>query len=115
MDSIIAVDLTTGARTIFSDATTPNSTNALIYAGAITIDRQANRARVMDDSLDALLAVDQISGFRPRRWACFSFYKATLRRVACVSTLVSSNKNNARRPIAPPPPPSPVAGGVGGA
>ena len=62
--SIIAVDLTTGARSVFSDNTTPNAHNPLIVPTYMTLDTEHNRLLVGSDDLPEILAVDLVDGQR---------------------------------------------------
>jgi len=78
LNAVIAVDLTTGKRTLFSNGSTtssdrpylgkqsltPNADNDFIEPRSITIDSQNNRALVADAGLKAVLAVDLITGER---------------------------------------------------
>lgn len=72
LDAVIAIDLSTGARTVLSDATTPDASNAFISPDGIVVDQvidpvsnQANnRALVVDSGLDAIVAVDLNTGAR---------------------------------------------------
>ncbi len=64
LDAVIAVDLSTGSRTILSDATTPDAANALNYLLGITLDSTNGRALVVDADLDAVVAIDLSSGNR---------------------------------------------------
>lgn len=65
LDSVIAVDLATGARTILSSGTVPNTT-APVLSGpiAITVDAANGRALVLDNRLQALVAVNLATGGR---------------------------------------------------
>jgi len=63
-DKGLAVDLTSGARSIVSDIGTPNGQNAFVVPIGIALDDIDNRALVVDDGLEALLAVDLESGQR---------------------------------------------------
>ena len=60
--AVLAVDLATGARTIISDSTTPNGVNAFISPTSLVLDSANNRLLVVDNSLDAVLAVDLTPG-----------------------------------------------------
>ena len=62
--AVYAVDLATGARTILSDAMTPNGNNALTFPIAITIDSANDRALVLDEVLQAVVTVDLVTGAR---------------------------------------------------
>ena len=61
---LFAVDLVTGARTVFSDATTPNADNFLVSPVNFVLDAANNRFLVLDSGRDALLAVDTMTGSR---------------------------------------------------
>ncbi len=64
--AVIAVDLTTGERTILSDNTTPNINNPFSSLRGITVDTTdgRNRALVVDQTLGSVIAVDLTSGER---------------------------------------------------
>jgi len=62
--AVLAVDLSTGARTVISNNSTPNAVNALLNPQEITLDSANNRALVVDSDLDALVAVDLSTGAR---------------------------------------------------
>jgi hypothetical protein len=62
--AVIAVDLGTGARSVFSDDSTPGGANAFRQPVAIAIDTVNNRALVTDVGLAAVLAVDLATGAR---------------------------------------------------
>ena len=64
LDAVIAVDLTTGARTILSDNSTPNNTRPLSRPRSILLDSANSRALVADSSVDQIIAVDLGSGAR---------------------------------------------------
>ena len=66
INAVVAVDLATGARTIFSDSNTPDTTTPFGNPAAITLDSSANPARalVVDDTLNAVMAVDLTTGTR---------------------------------------------------
>ncbi|NOY63157.1 MAG: hypothetical protein GXP10_08415, partial [Gammaproteobacteria bacterium] len=66
LDAVVAVDLTSGARTILSDATTPDAANPFSFPVGITLDVTNGRALVIDGSfgLNAVVAVDLTSGAR---------------------------------------------------
>lgn len=61
VDSIIAVDLTTGDKTLFSDSAGPNQFSV---PRAITLDRESGRFLVVDEASDAVFAVEPNSGER---------------------------------------------------
>lgn len=65
LSAVIAVDLATGARTILSSGTVPNTT-APVLSGpiAITVDAANGRALVLDNRLQALVAVNLATGGR---------------------------------------------------
>jgi hypothetical protein len=58
------VDLTSGARTVFSNNVIPNSYYPLTYPYAITLDSENNRALVVDNYTDLLLSIDLKDGKR---------------------------------------------------
>jgi len=62
----VAVDLTSGARTILSDATTPDAANPFSLPIGIVLDAANGRALVIDGSfgLNAVMAVELTSGDR---------------------------------------------------
>ncbi|HET8698103.1 MAG TPA: hypothetical protein VFO94_11480 [Gammaproteobacteria bacterium] len=68
--SLVALDLTTAERSVFSDATNPDGSNALSKPRSIVLDDALGRALVLDDGpLPGLLpaaiyAVDLVSGAR---------------------------------------------------
>lgn len=62
--ALLAVDLATGARTILSDATTPDATNLFSNPQAIAVDAPGNRALVANYLPNAIYAVDLTSGAR---------------------------------------------------
>ena len=62
--AVVAVDLVTGARTIFSDSVTPGSLNGLQSPVAIALDSANDRALVVDNRLRAVVAVDLQTGVR---------------------------------------------------
>ncbi len=62
--AVVAVNLTSGARSILSNATIPDATNPFINPIAIALDATNNRALVVDANLDAVIAVDLTSGAR---------------------------------------------------
>lgn len=64
LDAVVAMDLTTGSRTIISDALTPDATNAFIGPIGITLDEATGRALVADRFLRAVVAVDPATGAR---------------------------------------------------
>ena len=65
LNSILAVDLTTGARTVFSAAsTTPDAADVLSIPRAITLDAAHNRALILDTGRKAILAADLDTGAR---------------------------------------------------
>jgi hypothetical protein len=61
---LIAVDLESGVRSVFSDATTPNTINAPSLPQEIFYDGIFGYGFWVDSDLDAILAVDIISGER---------------------------------------------------
>lgn len=61
---IIAVDLASGARTVFSDASRPDSSNPFVEPEGIILDIVNNRILVSDFSLDAIFSVDLTTGAR---------------------------------------------------
>ena len=61
--SILAINLTTGVRSILSNNTTPNSNNKLSRPNFITLDTNRDRALVGDDD-GTILAVDLTTGAR---------------------------------------------------
>lgn len=63
-DSIIAVDLQSGARSLFSGSAKPDAENAFSNLQAIAVDSDHDRALVIDSGLPALIAVDLTSGAR---------------------------------------------------
>jgi DNA-binding beta-propeller fold protein YncE len=64
LDAVIAVDRTTGARTILSGPETPDTVNVFGAPDAIAIDETNGRALVVDRDLLAVLAVDLVTGER---------------------------------------------------
>jgi sugar lactone lactonase YvrE len=63
-DSVVAVDLVTGARTVLSDDSTPDADNAFSEPRGIALDSANARALVVDEGLAAVVAVDLITGAR---------------------------------------------------
>ncbi len=63
-DAIIAVDLTTGARSIVANDTTPDNNNTILSPFATAIDERNNRILVIDSARDALFSIDPVSGQR---------------------------------------------------
>jgi DNA-binding beta-propeller fold protein YncE len=64
LDALVAVDLTTGARTIVSNSSTPDAVNAFNNPYGVVLDSANNRALVTDYRLGALVAVDLTTGAR---------------------------------------------------
>jgi sugar lactone lactonase YvrE len=64
LSAVIAVDLTTGERTVLSDKNTPDANNSFVWLEDIAIDSANNRALALDSNLDAVIAVDLTSGAR---------------------------------------------------
>ncbi len=66
LDTVIAVDLSNGARTILSNNITPDIDTPFLGPRGITLDtsNNRNRALVVDDDLDAILTVDLTNGIR---------------------------------------------------
>ncbi|MBN8280202.1 MAG: DUF4397 domain-containing protein [Gammaproteobacteria bacterium] len=65
LDAVLAVDLATGARTILSSGTVPNTTAPLLSGPiAITVDAANGRALVLDNRLQAVVAVNLTTGAR---------------------------------------------------
>jgi hypothetical protein len=64
LKALVAVDLTTGARTMFSDSSFPDGDNAFGSPQGVVLDSANNRALVIDDTLKALMAVDLTTGAR---------------------------------------------------
>lgn len=64
LHAIISVNLTTGARSLFSDNEVPNARNGLVDPTSIALDVAHNRALITDAALDAVIAVDLSSGER---------------------------------------------------
>jgi len=62
--SIIAVDLSTGSRSVLSDATTPNADELFNRLDDIAVDRNNGRALVIDSYGDTIKAVDLTTGER---------------------------------------------------
>ena len=56
--------LTSGKRRIISDRTTPNSLNLFSNPVDILLDEENNQIMVLDDDLNAVIAVDLDSGQR---------------------------------------------------
>jgi DNA-binding beta-propeller fold protein YncE len=61
--AVVAVDFSTGDRTILSDNATGTGPNFLFPEG-IALDSANNRVLVVDSSLAAVIAVEPISGNR---------------------------------------------------
>ena len=64
---ILAVDLTSGERTIVTDENSPNSFNQLGFVRALTIDKENNRIYVSNDNLQGrsgIITVDLADGQR---------------------------------------------------
>ncbi|MES2824513.1 MAG: hypothetical protein V4732_12990 [Pseudomonadota bacterium] len=61
---INTVDLTTGARHLLSDNTTPNAINPFSDPSSIVFDSKANRVLVTDFVVQAIIAVDATTGAR---------------------------------------------------
>ena len=64
LEAVIAVDLTTGARTILSGPEMPDTVNVLRAPDAIAIDEANDRALVVDRNLLAVMIVDLVTGAR---------------------------------------------------
>ncbi|MCF6254691.1 MAG: hypothetical protein L3J98_03545 [Gammaproteobacteria bacterium] len=64
LGSVIAVDLTSGERTVLSNSTTPDSDNPFSFPVDIILDAAHNRALVVAFSLNAVIAVDLTTGKR---------------------------------------------------
>lgn len=66
LGSVIAVDLSNGARTILSNNAIPDVDTPFFGPRGITLDtsNNRNRALVVDDNLDAILTIDLTSGAR---------------------------------------------------
>jgi sugar lactone lactonase YvrE len=64
LGAVLAVDRTTGARTILSGPEIPDAVNVFNAPDAIVIDETNERALVVDRSLLAVLAVDLVTGER---------------------------------------------------
>ena len=64
LGALVAVDLTTGARTIVSNSSTPDAVNAFNNPYGVVLDSANNRALVTDYRLGALVAVDLTTGAR---------------------------------------------------
>jgi len=64
LGAIIAVDLTTGERTVLSGPNTPDATTPFDRPEDIVLDRDNNRALVADSDLDAVVAMDLTTGAR---------------------------------------------------
>jgi len=62
LNALLAIDLTTGARTVISDSTTPDNVNALLASANLVLDSDNNRVLVVDSVLDAVFAVDLTPG-----------------------------------------------------
>jgi hypothetical protein len=62
--AVIAVDLTTGARTVLSDSATPNANNPFDSPVDVAVDDANGRALVLDASGLAVIAVDLATGVR---------------------------------------------------
>ncbi len=63
--AVVAVDLSTGARTILSNSTTPtDGLNPLSSPISIAVDSASSRALVVDTGLRAIVAVNLLSGAR---------------------------------------------------
>lgn len=63
LNRLIAIDLTSGNRTIVSDADTGGGPD-FAFPGSITLDRENNRALVVDYETTALIGVDLTNGDR---------------------------------------------------
>ena len=64
LSAVIAVDLTSGARTILSNSSTPDAVNAFSSPSGVELDRENKRALVSDDGIRGLIAVDLVNGQR---------------------------------------------------
>lgn len=64
LQAIVAIDLTTAARSIFSSATVPDANNVFATPVAIEITAAADIAYVLDADSLAIIAVDLASGTR---------------------------------------------------
>jgi hypothetical protein len=62
--ALIAVDLDTGVRSMFSDPTTPDGVNAPVQTEEVFYDGTFEYAFWLDGNLDAVLAVDIVTGER---------------------------------------------------
>ncbi len=64
-NTVLAVNLTTGVRTIFSDSTTPDDVNPFLHLyNGIAIDSDNNRALIIDNGRNAVVAMDLTTGAR---------------------------------------------------
>ena len=61
---IVAADLTTGARTVFSDDDTPSTNLRFNGADAMAMDSNNNRLLLVDEDLNAVIAVNISNGER---------------------------------------------------
>ena len=63
-ERLLAVDLASGAPTIFSDVTTPNNHVPFLSPVAVEIDPVNRRFLVVDKRTRSLLVVDAVNGQR---------------------------------------------------
>jgi PQQ-like domain len=59
---IVAVDVTTGSRSILASPTVPNGSNPLVAGGPMVVDAARNRALVLDPARRAISAMDLTTG-----------------------------------------------------
>lgn len=65
VNAVLAVDLTTGTRTLFSPpSATPDAEDILLLPRAIALDKPNNRALVLDTGRKAIVGVDLTTGER---------------------------------------------------
>lgn len=62
--AVIAVDLTTGVRTVLSDAATPSANNPFFSLSGIALDAANDQVLVIDNALAAVISVHLSSGAR---------------------------------------------------
>ncbi len=62
--SVVAVDLTTGARSVLSGGDIPDNNNPFGFTESITLDAAHGRALVLDSGNNSVIAVDLLTGAR---------------------------------------------------
>ncbi len=64
LGAVVTVNLTTGARGIFSDATTPDTNHPIVSASDMALDVANNRLLILDAADPSVIAVNAATGVR---------------------------------------------------